>query len=140
MKKTSYSEKLKHPLWQKKRLEILKRDKFKCKLCEDTETTLNVHHKEYIPGNYPWEYNNSSLITLCEHCHEEVELLKKEGIDFDNIKILKFNNWNDGSRIMLGVHPGVCSLRILSKDNEFKVGYDLCGHQLLSIIKILKKA
>lgn len=46
--KMKYSEQLKHPKWQKKRLEILKRDKWKCKKCKDDTTTLNVHHKEYL--------------------------------------------------------------------------------------------
>jgi 5-methylcytosine-specific restriction endonuclease McrA len=35
MKKT-YSELLKSPKWQKKRLEIMSRDKFTCKKCGDT--------------------------------------------------------------------------------------------------------
>lgn len=67
--KKSYSELLKDPRWQKKKTEILKRDKFTCRLCKDTETTLHVHHKEYINGNAPWDYPNDLLITLCEHCH-----------------------------------------------------------------------
>jgi len=32
MAKLSYSDTLKNPLWQKKRLEILSRDKFTCQL------------------------------------------------------------------------------------------------------------
>ena len=61
----TYSEKLKHPKWQKKRLQILSRDKFTCKKCGDTETQLHVHHKEYISGNDPWDYDNDLLITVC---------------------------------------------------------------------------
>jgi len=30
---STYAEKLKHPLWQRKRLEILNRDGFKCAQC-----------------------------------------------------------------------------------------------------------
>jgi len=69
---TTYSEKLKHPKWQKKRLEIMNRDKFQCQLCEDRDTTLNVHHKEYIDGADPWEYPSDLLITLCEDCHKKI--------------------------------------------------------------------
>lgn len=64
----NYSEKLKHPKWQKKRLEILNRDNFTCKLCGDTETELHVHHLKYSgpnPENAPNEY----LETLCKVCH-----------------------------------------------------------------------
>lgn len=64
-----YSEKLRSPKWQKKRLEILTRDNFTCQLCGDTETELQIHHKEYISGKDPWEYDNALLITLCKDCH-----------------------------------------------------------------------
>lgn len=50
MSEKSYSDKLKSPKWQKKRLEIMRRDKFRCRLCKDEETQLSVHHKEYING------------------------------------------------------------------------------------------
>jgi hypothetical protein len=66
----TYSEKLRDPRWQKKRLEIFERDNFTCKLCNDTESTLNVHHHYYENNKEPWEYPNESLITLCENCHE----------------------------------------------------------------------
>jgi len=64
----TYSEKLKDPRWQKKRLEILQRDEFMCQLCQDTESTLVVHHYKY--SGEPWEAEDIHLITLCESCHE----------------------------------------------------------------------
>lgn len=71
----TYSQILKNPKWQKKRLEILQRDDFTCQKCFDTETTLHVHHCYYRTGKKPWEYENTSLVTLCEDCHaEETEL------------------------------------------------------------------
>lgn len=72
-KKAEYKESLKHPLWQKKRLEIFNRDNFTCQKCGDTETELQVHHKEYYNGFEPWEYDNSILITYCVNCHQEIE-------------------------------------------------------------------
>lgn len=68
---SKYSEKLKDPRWQKKRLEILERDKWTCRICEDTTSTLVVHHRDYLPGKEPWEYPDDLLITLCEDCHIE---------------------------------------------------------------------
>lgn len=65
----SYSEKLKDPRWQRKRLEIFERDNWMCKKCEDSSKTLHVHHKEYHTGKEPWDYLNSFLETLCETCH-----------------------------------------------------------------------
>ena len=65
-----YSEQIKHPKWQRKRLEILQRDDFTCRSCENTEKTLHVHHIVYKEILYPWEYKDEELITLCEECHE----------------------------------------------------------------------
>lgn len=69
--KSKYSEQLKSPKWQKRRLEILNRDKFTCQICGSTEKTLHVHHTIYIPGRNIWEYEDDQLITLCEDCHAE---------------------------------------------------------------------
>jgi hypothetical protein len=70
-KANSYSEKLRDPRWQKKRLEILERDGWTCRECFDTESTLVVHHRKYLPGKDPWDYPEKLLITLCEGCHEQ---------------------------------------------------------------------
>lgn len=87
----TYSEKLKDPRWQKKRLEIFTRDNWTCQLCGDKETSLNLHHFEYSDGE-PWEIPNSKLTTLCEHCHTCITDMKKDGFDVspDNIEYDKF--------------------------------------------------
>ena len=69
MTKQSYAEKLRDPRWQKKRLEILERDGWTCRCCGDEDKTLHIHHRYYLRGIEPWEYELESLITLCEHCH-----------------------------------------------------------------------
>ena len=74
----TYKEKFKDPRWQKKRLQILERDLFACKLCSDTTSTLHVHHRYYEGYKDPWDYNNSCLITLCESCHEIEETSIKQ--------------------------------------------------------------
>lgn len=72
----SYSEILTNPNWQKKRLDILSRDSFTCLLCSDKDSTLHVHHKEYLPGRKPWEYDNDNFLTLCKYCHAVTEKVK----------------------------------------------------------------
>lgn len=67
--KRSYSEKLKDPRWQKKRLEIMQRDNFQCQACCDDKETLHVHHSYYEKGKEPWEYPDDSMRCLCEVCH-----------------------------------------------------------------------
>ncbi len=85
MKNPTYSQLLRDPRWQKKRLEIMQRDKFTCQNCKDTESTLNVHHCFYKEDSSPWEYPNSSLITLCEKCHtNETQELNKAKKNFLN--------------------------------------------------------
>lgn len=66
----TYSEKLKDPRWQKKRLEILNRDGWKCQECSGKDSELNVHHRSYHPGLDPWDYPVAELVTLCRSCHE----------------------------------------------------------------------
>jgi hypothetical protein len=63
----TYSEKLRNPKWQRKRLEILQRDDFTCKLCGDKETELHVNHLKYT--GEPQDAPNEDLETLCKVCH-----------------------------------------------------------------------
>ena len=67
---STYWQKLRDPRWQKRRLEILQRDKFTCRLCADDASTLHVHHLRYERGADPWESLGFSLLTVCENCHE----------------------------------------------------------------------
>lgn len=76
----TYSEKLKNPKWQRKRLEIFQRDNWACVNCESTTECLRVHHKKYIYGNDPWDYDNSFLETLCHKCHEKEHEITPEPI------------------------------------------------------------
>lgn len=65
----TYQEQLRHPLWQKRRLEVMASHDFKCEKCGDKETTLNVHHKRYDYTLKLWEYPDHDLSCLCENCH-----------------------------------------------------------------------
>ena len=99
---SEYSEKLKDPRWQKKRLEIMQRDGFKCKWCGDGKNTLNIHHYAY--SGEPWEVDNNELVTICRHCHLIIETVytKKVKVDFiswignnESIKICLIKLEND---------------------------------------------
>lgn len=65
-----YNEQIKHPSWQRRRLEILSRDNFTCQICGSRDRALHVHHLVYEKGRMIWDYPDSRLITLCEECHE----------------------------------------------------------------------
>lgn len=65
----TYQEQLKHPMWQKRRLEILALYGFECSECGDKETQLHVHHKYYEKSKKVWEYPDSAYTCLCSNCH-----------------------------------------------------------------------
>ena len=72
MSSSSYSSMLRDARWQRKRLEIMERDDFKCRACgrdENAGITFNVHHAYYEKGKKPWEYDSDMLVTLCSECH-----------------------------------------------------------------------
>jgi 5-methylcytosine-specific restriction endonuclease McrA len=73
---SNYSELLKDPRWQVKRIAILKRDNFTCQECGARNTMLHVHHHFYTVDTNPWDYDDCMLITLCEECHINEEFLK----------------------------------------------------------------
>ena len=70
MGKMTYGEQLKHPNWQKRRLQMLEAAGWACRCCESKEVTLHVHHKKYVKGRMAWEYSDSELEVLCEPCHQ----------------------------------------------------------------------
>lgn len=87
----NYKDQIKHPKWQKRRLEIMEKDSFTCQICGDTTTTLNVHHLTYHKDRDIWDYEDWELITLCECCHENehsrmhdiqerIEYIKSRGV------------------------------------------------------------
>lgn len=132
----TYAEKLKDPRWQKKRLDIMSRDEFKCQYCGDVETTLHIHHLAYT-GN-PWDASNDDLITACEHCHyviskimdgEECKAHMCSKFRFDNGTHLLFFSACDNTFISI-FDEGRCPYSF--KINSSDVGYlmvSLGSHQ-----------
>lgn len=74
----NYRDLLRDPKWQKKRLKIMERDNFQCQFCKSEINTLVVHHKKYINGRKPWEYDNEWLTTLCIYCHNHIHSHKDQ--------------------------------------------------------------
>lgn len=67
---SSYRQKLRHPKWQKKRLQILQETDFRCGICDNDELELHVHHIYYEKGKDPWDYPDDALLAVCYECHE----------------------------------------------------------------------
>lgn len=74
MTKQEWFALFKHPEWQKKRLKILERDEFACVQCGTDQEMLHVHHTFYWDKEDeapPWDYDDDTLISLCESCHKD---------------------------------------------------------------------
>lgn len=69
---SEYSKLLRDPRWQRKRLEVLNDCEYRCQNCGATDKMLQVHHKHYVYGRKPWEYDKSELTCLCDTCHKEL--------------------------------------------------------------------
>lgn len=131
----TYSEKLKDPRWQKKRLQILKRDRFKCRYCGDKQTELQIHHLKY--SGEPWEADNENLITTCKHCHNLLTFLdfkilkvKKDKAGIDDYKFVILGEFLDGTT---GV---IFSCYMNNKFVSF-MGYDF--KQFSKVLKFIDK-
>ena len=66
----TYSEKLRHPNWQKKRLQILERDGWKCLACGSSNKNLQAVHIVFNKGCLPWEYADHCYQSLCDDCYK----------------------------------------------------------------------
>lgn len=86
----NYSELLKDPRWQKKRLEILSLDGWQCRQCNNKKETLHVHHMYYEKGKMPWEYDNSALVTYCWECHEDAKYVRWQRA-FQDLNLTEFD-------------------------------------------------
>lgn len=90
---SEYAALLRSPMWQKKRLEILKSREFKSQEAheEDEESQLHVHHCWYEKNKKPWEYEDSCYRVLTEKQHkfrQSVEFfIKKEISRFDSVDL-----------------------------------------------------
>lgn len=77
------------PVYKRFRLEVLKRDNFKCQMCNTkSKSGLHVHHIKQWSKASSLRYDISNGITLCIYCHKAItgkenhyEKLFKEIID-----------------------------------------------------------
>lgn len=111
----TYSQKLKDPRWQKRRLEILNRDGFKCCYCGDAKTELHVHHRRY--SGDPWNSEDCDLETLCKDCHDIVELIKG---GYNGLEIIIVHKFGVKEKLLTSISFGL--------DVSFEKKMLLCEH------------
>lgn len=138
---SAYSEKLKDPRWQKRRLQVFERDQWKCRLCHHIDRPLHVHHRWY--EGEPWDAPDEALVTLCEDCHA-IEGEYRKVLEARLIETLKrrFFVWDLVSLIeMVESMPRVrCPEGVGSEIGEF-CGVVVCRPELLDPAKkVVKEA
>lgn len=130
---TEYSEKLKDPRWQRKRLEILGRDNFACISCHANDKTLVVHHLFYKKNRLPWEYDNKNLITLCEDCHKDEHDNRKsmETLVISSLRDKMFTNID-----VFNIFMGIEEMKMVDTPQVISaaIAYGLTDENIMKII------
>ena len=80
-----YREYLQSDRWKKLRLEVIKRDNFKCQDCN--ENVENVHHLDYQYLNTDKE--KEFCISLCGKCHKKRHKIKTNNSKDEEKKVFK---------------------------------------------------
>jgi len=136
---------------------IKSRDNYTCVKCgrKEGEVVLQVHHKQYIKGKKPWEYDYSYCETLCKGCHAREHKLIEPSADWVLVEVHDLNSVsgtceraNCGQRIryeFIIYHPecgykvvGSTCIDYLSK-NEQEFALSMLKHYK-SLYKFLKEA
>lgn len=81
----------------------MQRDFFTCVLCEDKDSTLNIHHEIY--EGEPWDAPNERLKTVCEHCHRMLEETAVPKFNLDIVTASKVY-MNMGHFVVIFAHVG----------------------------------
>ena len=63
------------PVYKQFRLQVLKRDRFTCKMCKvkGRKVRLNVHHIMKWASAASLRYDVDNGITLCRKCHDSIK-------------------------------------------------------------------
>lgn len=118
--KEKYARKLKHPSWQLKRLKIYERDGGKCRMCDDADTELNVHHLKYTKDNLADE-PDENLVTVCSHCHFLIEEFKKRIPAYPIIAIRKIKNIFNKHDCYVQISSGAIVIATTTDKNEYEI-------------------
>jgi|GEM_PF-5435693 len=134
----TYSEKLRDPRWQRCRLEIMQYADFRCQICGDGTTTLNVHHSYYTSGKSPWMYPAGSLICICEDCHARVTewsrgILPKKSDETTGITEEIRKNDKEDPDLNMEIISGLWMERL--KENDYALQWQFIREGYFSSIK-----
>jgi len=70
MGQMTYLAQLRHPKWQRKRLEVLQRDGWIVRAAQKGDYAVYADGSKAPIVTGAWEYSGDDLTSLCEDCHE----------------------------------------------------------------------
>jgi hypothetical protein len=118
----TYQDQIKSPKWQKKRLEVMEINRFKCEECQCEDTQLNVHHTYYRKGHKIWEYDNVELRCLCEDCHKKTHELNENILA--SLGVLEVISTMGSKEQVLGyIHGMLSSSDVENPSESYMEGY-----------------
>ncbi len=114
-----------HPQWQKKRLQIMNRDGFRCARCGNDQIKLNVHHRRYEWGKALWEVDDEDLVTLCQPCHESIHGIRpaSSAVNIREIIANFSESRHEYMRLIAGKWVCECGCGLTMTDEDFKKGH-----------------
>lgn len=142
----TYAEQLKHPNWQRRRLEVLENADFSCENCGVKDKTLHVHHRRYLKGLMVWEYDDEDLACLCDGCHADLHDKKTLSTDL----LAKYGHHDEVIGYIYGLVASYRHSAVLGVDakgvltnHERVVGFvdatiELYGTKVEDVIKALR--
>jgi hypothetical protein len=137
--KMTYSEQLKRPEWQRRRLEVLNAANWECQQCNDNESMLHVHHKRYVKGRMAWDYVLGDFEALCETCHSEAHETKE--LIEEVLAGIPTLMWMDVASLLVGWAKGIVNDELSSRAYDAfseEVGLLACACKELSIYDVIE--
>ncbi len=142
----TYTEALRDPRWQRRRLEKMQEASFCCEECGAADKPLNIHHKHYKKHARPWEYDLKDLSCLCDDCHDKTHRPQRNINSFQSLLRAALARHNAGTLggkkdIIAFVSPYLCSIdSAVERDGYFRVlawvlGVELGGVETLAEFK-----
>lgn len=123
----TYQEQLQHPLWQKKRLQIMEKNDFKCSECGAGQKTLHIHHGYYARGRKVWDYEDETLHCLCDECHS------KYGNIAEKIHRLIATRTLTGLNVL---NEELSKIEAEKRSHTVKIAIELFGRDVVSVTEI----
>lgn len=105
-------QKINHAPTKKVRMNVLKRDNFRCRICgrsPDNYVDIELHVHHILPWGQGGITEEDNLITLCNTCHDGLEphfepkLFSKLGINHLQDAICDENNYSTGLKLYMNI-------------------------------------